>query len=127
MKHYMQIIKNLMDKKKLTQDEISQMIGKNRNTITNYFTGKTKIDVDTLEDVAKALEVPVSYFFEDKEDVKKIINNTNGNIQVGQNNKSTAKTESEALAVCRKEVEWLKKEVELQKKIIEMLEKVKRD
>jgi len=60
---YIQKIKDLIDKKRITQKDFSEMIGKNVNTISNYFTGKTKIDVETLQKIADILEVNISYFF----------------------------------------------------------------
>jgi transcriptional regulator with XRE-family HTH domain len=64
MKCYIQKIKHLLEVKKITQDELSQKIGKNKNTITNYLTETTKIDIDTLQKIADVLEVPITFLFE---------------------------------------------------------------
>jgi transcriptional regulator with XRE-family HTH domain len=117
-------IKSLASENKISLKELADKINLSEQGLHSGIKKQT-LSVTNLEKIAEVLEVPVSYFFEDKEDVKKIINNTNGNIQVGQNNKSNAKTESEALAVCRKEIEGLKRENELLRKMVEMLEKGK--
>ena len=53
-----------MTKNNLTQNELSKKIGKTLNTVNNYLTGKTKIDIETFIRIAEVLGVPVGYFFE---------------------------------------------------------------
>jgi len=94
------------------------MIGKTKQTINNYFSGRTKIDVETLEDIAKVLGVPVKYFFDEKESQKNI--NLNGTQNVVNNNgNSNSSADFEA---CKKELEAIKRESALKDKIIEILE-----
>jgi len=59
-------IKGLLGKKKYTYEQFAVMIGKSKQTLINYFNERSKIDIQTLYDIAKALDVPVTYFFEDK-------------------------------------------------------------
>jgi len=49
----------------LTQEELAARIGKTQNSISLYEKGSRAIRVSELDDLAKALEVPVSYFFGD--------------------------------------------------------------
>jgi transcriptional regulator with XRE-family HTH domain len=63
---YLQKIKELMKIKKITQKELSQKIDKNINTITNYFKGNTKLDVDTLLKISEVLGVKPEVFFKTK-------------------------------------------------------------
>ena len=74
-----EIIKDLIKSKRLTQQEFADMIGKTKQTINNYFTGRTKIDIDTLIVIAKVLNVEISYFFDEK----------SGNNNVGSFHNST--------------------------------------
>ena len=48
----------------LTQEQLAQRLGKTRNTISSYETGTRILSIAELPDLAEALEVPVSYFFE---------------------------------------------------------------
>jgi len=59
-------IKELVNKRRFTQIEFAEKIGKTKQTVNNYLTGRTKIDTDTLEQIAKVLQVPVALFFEEK-------------------------------------------------------------
>jgi transcriptional regulator with XRE-family HTH domain len=58
-------IKSLLTEKKITIQEFSRAINVSRPTVANYFNGRSKIDVYTIEDIASYLDVPVSYFFEE--------------------------------------------------------------
>ena len=80
-------VKQLVEAKRLKQREFAELIGKTEQTVRNYFSGRTKIDIDVIQNIADVLEVPVSYFFEANTDLsKKIIgdHNRNVNSQSGQ-------------------------------------------
>ena len=62
-------IKELIDKKRIPLIELSEKIGKTRNTLYNYLNNTTVIDVETLQKMADVLEVPVTYFFGGSETV----------------------------------------------------------
>lgn len=72
---YIKKISELVKEKKITKREFAKRIGKNENTIANYFSRKTKLDVDTLIQIAKILDVSVSVFFEDNEKITRPNNN----------------------------------------------------
>lgn len=61
-----QKISDLRKKRRYSMKELADMIGKTERTLLNYIGNRTKIDIDTLAEIAKALDVPVSYFFDDK-------------------------------------------------------------
>jgi len=77
MSSKLQKIKDLLKVKKMTYEELSVEIDKSKPTVVNYFNEKSKIDIDTIEKIAKALNVPVSYFFE--ETTSAVSNSGNGN------------------------------------------------
>ena len=56
-------IKALLKEKKITQKDFAERIDVTSQTVINYFNGRSKIDVYTLEKIAKVLDVEVSYFF----------------------------------------------------------------
>ncbi len=71
-------IKDLMGKKNFTYEKFAVKIGKSKQTIINYLNGRSKIDIYTLKDIAEALEVPMSVFFEENPNIsKKIIGDSN--------------------------------------------------
>lgn len=59
-------IKSLMAEKNLTYDVLSDEVGITRQTLRNYLTEKSKVDVVTLEKIASFFGVSISYFFEDE-------------------------------------------------------------
>jgi len=120
------IIKKLVEQKHFTQEEFAKMIGKTKQTINNYFTGRTKIDIETLEDIAKALNVPSSYFFDESQEdsSKKIIQNGNhNNTMVGNGNSNDNATKE--LETCKKELQNLKDRLRDKEEIIELLKSKK--
>ncbi|WP_294141642.1 helix-turn-helix transcriptional regulator [uncultured Sanguibacteroides sp.] len=60
-------IKELLKTKKVTYNELADMVGFTRPTVANWFKGTSKIDVDTLPIIAQKLNVPVSYFYDNSE------------------------------------------------------------
>ena len=49
----------------LSQDSLAKLIGLTFQQVQKYERGKNRISVSRLIDIAKALKVPVSYFFTD--------------------------------------------------------------
>ena len=114
-----QKIKDLIESKNSSYDKLAKSLGKTTQTIANYLTGRTKIDVDTLENIAKVFEVPISYFFD---------GNTAVELPKKQAVKNADSAEVEVL-ILRNKVETMQKEIDnLQarlkdkEKIISMLE-----
>lgn len=50
----------------LTQEELAFRINKTQNSISTYESGTRSIRLTELDTLAKALEVPISYFFGDE-------------------------------------------------------------
>jgi len=82
---YLKKINDLIIKKKMTKRDFSQIIEKNENTVQNYLTGKTKIEVETLLKIAAVLEVPISYFFEESSMPGLVVQKNLNNSIVGNN------------------------------------------
>jgi transcriptional regulator with XRE-family HTH domain len=57
------VVKKLRKEKGLTQTELAQKIGKSMRLITYFERGVANVSLDTLYDIAKALDVPVSEIF----------------------------------------------------------------
>ena len=59
---------------KLTQEEFAEKVGLDRRTIARAEDGKHRPSADTMEMIALAFDVPVSYFFDSstyKKDISK--------------------------------------------------------
>jgi transcriptional regulator with XRE-family HTH domain len=52
-------IRNFRKKRKMTIEELSKMISKSKATVSKYEKGEIVIDIDTLYDIAEALQVHV--------------------------------------------------------------------
>lgn len=60
-------IQELREKRKMSQEELADKSGVSRTTISLIETDKaTTVKLSTLQKIAFALEVPVSYFFNEK-------------------------------------------------------------
>ena len=51
--------------KGLTQMQLAEKVGVSFQQIQKYETGKDRIFVERLQQIAQALEIPISYFFKD--------------------------------------------------------------
>lgn len=60
------LLKEIADKKGITQGQIAEQTGLIQSNISRFFSLKYKPTLDTFLQVAKALKV--NFFFEDKED-----------------------------------------------------------
>ena len=110
MVDYLGKIKHLLEIKRIKNEELAAYLNKNRNTITNYLTGRTKIDVDTLIKIAEFLNVPVTYFFTQSKE------NLNGEI----NENADLKLKME-LEICKERLKAKEEQVETLKQMIEIL------
>lgn len=57
-------IKNCRINRRLTQMELAKLINKSNTTLAKYEKGEISIDVATLVEIAKVLQVPLEYFIE---------------------------------------------------------------
>ena len=115
-------LQDLMALRKINQRDLADMIEMSQTAISQAMN-RGDFKASTLEKIAKALNVPVSYFFDESADEKKIIQNGNNNIVGGHNSVS----EDAKLKMCEKEIEYLKKQIEDKEKIIELLSTQKKD
>jgi len=108
-------ISKLIEEKRLTKRELALKINKNENTIANYISGKTNVEVDVLLKIAEVFGVPVSYFFEDV--------GTAGIVQTANGNGNSQKVVTECNTL-RKENEDLRKQLlDCKDEIINLLKK----
>jgi transcriptional regulator with XRE-family HTH domain len=61
------IIKEIREKKKLTQDEVVELSGIKKRTYVDYENGKSDIPLSKLQNIATALKVNLFDLFDDHE------------------------------------------------------------
>lgn len=59
-----QTIRKCRQNKKLSQAELAERISKSKSTLSKYESGEISVDVETLFEIAEALEVSLSFFSE---------------------------------------------------------------
>ncbi|RJQ41714.1 MAG: XRE family transcriptional regulator [Nitrospiraceae bacterium] len=57
-------IKGLRRKLRISQEELAETLGVTYQQVQRYENGMNKLNVENIQSVADALNVPVSYFFE---------------------------------------------------------------
>lgn len=62
-------IRELIKKKGIKNSFLAEKLNISEKTISNYLTGRTKLDIYTIERIAEILEVPVGYFFSEADPV----------------------------------------------------------
>ena len=77
MDFIIQKIKHLQEQKKVSVKDLAKAISVTRQSIYDYYNGKTNLSINTLQKIAHYFGVPVSYFFD--EGAGTVINGT-GNI-----------------------------------------------
>ena len=113
-------IRELLEKKRITIVELSQEIKMTPQGITSAIK-RNKITSDSLELIAKFLDVPVGYFFVDNEATGSTVHHGNYNNITGKGDITVSIGEQ----VCRKELDKVKHELDGAKsKIIELQDKI---
>ncbi|MBS5410773.1 MAG: helix-turn-helix transcriptional regulator [Bacteroides thetaiotaomicron] len=64
-------IKEVLEKKNLKQKDLCDLMGRSTQYISNVVNGRGSISVPVLEEIAKALKVPVASLFADYVSEKK--------------------------------------------------------
>lgn len=59
------LLDDIRQQKKLTHDDVAEITGYHRSSITRFFSAKYKPGLDVFLEIAKS--VKVNFFFEDKE------------------------------------------------------------
>ncbi len=101
-------IKELQSIKKINTKEFAKLINVTPQTLYDYFNGKTQISIKNLIKIAKAFNVPVSYFFDESDTVPPSVQNVSNNEQI---------------EFLKTQIELLKQQLVDKQKIIELLEK----
>lgn len=71
-------IKEIRSKKGLSTYQLSNLTGISQSAISKLENDKRKIDVETLQKIADALEVPIDEFFKDEDmDINEPLHNIN--------------------------------------------------
>jgi len=103
-------IKRAIKKSGFTQNEFAEKLNYKTRTFANYLSGHTKLDIDGLKKIAKLLNLPVGYFF-DENYGNGIHINGNG-ITNGSNNKINVQSD-------KKEIEHLKQQLDLTREYLD--------
>lgn len=67
MVNVLNVIKKYRVNKGLSQKELSELLGKSKNVVSNWENGVNKPDVDTIERLCEILDIPISEFFGNNE------------------------------------------------------------
>ena len=62
-------IKSLLKLKNISYNKLAQELGVTPQTVNNYLTGRTRLDIETLEKIADVLQVNPCYFFIETDDL----------------------------------------------------------
>jgi len=60
-------IKKLREKLRISQERLGEMVGVSYQQIQKYESGANKLSVEKLQIIARSLNIPVAYFFTEKE------------------------------------------------------------
>lgn len=61
---FVEQLRKIMFDKKLTQNELAQMIGTNQQVISRWFTDDRHPSLSSIKKLAKALNLPINFFVE---------------------------------------------------------------
>ena len=70
-------LRKLREERKISQQQLADMADINLSTVLRIENTKTKANIDILFSISKALEIPVSQLFENKEASKVKLRNLN--------------------------------------------------
>ncbi|MDU2108605.1 helix-turn-helix transcriptional regulator [Clostridium sp.] len=83
-------LKSIRIEKGLTTYELSELTGIPQSTISKMENGKRKIETDSIQALAKAFNVPISDFFDEK-NISTNINNTDTNDEFDEETRAIAR------------------------------------
>ncbi len=110
-------IKKAINDKGITVTEFSKKINKSRNYVYAIFE-KDSIDTSLLADIAKALSVPITSFFDDVESKQTYVSGNKN--QIGNGNVIIDDCPAQ-LNEAHKEIEHLKQIIEEKERLIQVL------
>ena len=73
-------IKSIRNKRHISIEELSKLLGVSRRQVQNYEKGITDIKIDRLYDISKIMNVDITYFFENNSETTNDILDFNFNI-----------------------------------------------
>ncbi|MCD8491330.1 MAG: helix-turn-helix domain-containing protein [Geovibrio sp.] len=65
MKTFSELLKNILNKKKISYSMLEKETGISSSSISHYANGLREPDIEKIKILAKALAVPAGYFFEE--------------------------------------------------------------
>lgn len=116
-----QNIKHLLKLKKISVVELSQLIGVSDKMLYDAFK-REDMKLKTIEDIAKALDVPITIFFKqelDKNDSKIFLNNK---LQIAKGDNISQMQDYLESKLPSKEEEAYKEKIKYMEKMIKLLE-----
>lgn len=114
-------IKNIIKRRGLTVKEVLKIANIREATFYNC-QKRNSIETKYLEEIAKVLDVPMSYFFEDSQNG--ITANANGSNQIinnGNGNKQTINFKNEKIEELKQKIDNLERLLQAKDEIIELL------
>ncbi|MBI2240935.1 MAG: helix-turn-helix transcriptional regulator [Magnetospirillum gryphiswaldense] len=76
LKQYVGVqVRAARQKRRLTQERLGEMVGKTAESISNIERGQVLPPLDTLYDIARQLDVPMGFFFEEMDRPRTIARN----------------------------------------------------
>ena len=73
-------IKSIRNKRHISIEKLSKLLGVSRRQVQNYERGITDIKIDRLYDISKIMNVDITYFFENNSETTNDILDFNFNI-----------------------------------------------
>lgn len=67
-------VKELLERRRMTQQELGDALKVTSKTAFNYLNGRTKIYADQIPEIAMFLRVPITSLFQNDEDLNTLIN-----------------------------------------------------
>jgi len=112
-------LRKLMSTRKVTQKEMAEKVGVSVTTI-NESLKRGDFKVSILEAIAEVLQVPVSYFFDDKEEIT--LNNGLNNVANDNTNSTvTINDKTYNVKVLMERIKGLEAQLEAKNETIEIL------
>jgi len=103
-------IKQLVEKRGKSQEELANVLGVTPKTAHNYLNGHTKIEANQIPVIAKFLRVPSSYLFDNDLDLNTILSEPEYNY--GKIDCDLCKQKDKTIAALEENIQLLKGQIE---------------
>lgn len=112
------IIKKLLERKKLEQADLANVLKVTPKTAHNYLNGHTNITIDQIPLIARFLKVPISSLFNEGEDLKTLEEPLNDYTRhhdsdaLLKQKDETIQAKDETISLLKGQIEYLKSKLE---------------